>query len=122
DDPVFVHVVSDWQLDRRACVAYSLKATVGRGMRAPASLAGHVELAIFGVKPQTVRTRDELTRHGHDRSLGLTIDLLAQHQEIGADSKRGVEKLTLQRAKATVGDRNLAAARIVQPVRDINER
>ena len=110
------------KLDRLAGVAHALKAAVGRGVGAPAGHPGDIELAVPGIEPAPVDTREKIAGQRDGRPLGLTVDLFAQHQEMRARSKGEMDQLALQRAEPAVGDRHLGTARVVQPARQVDER
>ena len=67
-------------------------------------------------------TREEITGQRHHRALRLAVDLLAQHQEIRPRAEGEVEQLALERAPSAARHPGLAAARVVQPAREIDQR
>ena len=88
---------------------------------APAGHSGDVELAVLGVEAAAVDAGAELTGQGNGCTLGLAVHLLAQDQEMRARAKAEMQKLPCERAESAAGDGHLAAARIVEPARKVNQ-
>ena len=119
---VFVGVEGDRKLDRPARVTHALKAAVGRGIGAPAGHPGDIELAVLGIEPASVSAREKVAGQRDGRSLGLAVDLFAQHEKMRARSIGEMDQLALQRAESAVGDGHLGTAGIIQPARQVHQR
>jgi hypothetical protein len=113
---------ADGELHRVAGVADALEAAVLRGVAAPAVHAAEVELPVARVEPPPVDARPEVAGHRHDRPLRLPLDLVAQQQEVRRRAERRVDHQALHRPPLVARDRELAAARVVQPSGEVDHR
>ena len=96
-------------LDVAAHVTHPLEAAVIDPVDMPAIHPAHIELAIGGAEPAAVDAGPKVARQWHDRSLWLAIDLVAEHEKVGARSKRKMQKLAAKRTPAIARDIGLAA-------------
>ena len=85
---VAVHVEPARQLDRIAGVADALKTAVGDGVGAPAQHAADVKLPGLGVESSAVDAGIEVAGERHDRPLSLSLDFIAEQQEMGRRAER----------------------------------
>ena len=116
-------VEGDRELDGLAGVADPLEAAVERGVGAPAGHPRDVELAVLRVEPAAVDAREELAGQRDDRPLRLAVDLLAEEQEVRPRAEREVDPSGPRAGpKRSLGDEDLAAAGVVQPAREVDER
>src|SRR5438034_6377139 len=99
-----------------------MEAAIVVSIGAPAGHAADVKLAVLGIEPAAMGTREEFAHQRHDRALGLPVYLVAQHQEMAPLTVREVNELSLQRSPAIAGDVDLAAAGIVQAARQVEQR
>src|SRR5205823_8908860 len=79
---VAMHVKPARQLDRLAGVADALETAVGGGVGAPTRHAADVKLPVPGVESSAVDAGAEIADEGHDRSLSLSLDFIAEQQEM----------------------------------------
>ena len=120
-DAVFVGVERRSEAGLGAGVAHALEAAVGGRVRSPARHSRDVELAVLGVEPSAVHAREKFAGQGDDRTLGLAVDFLAKDQEMRARPEAEVQKLPFERPESAVRDGHLAAARIVEPARKVDQ-
>ena len=74
------------------------------------------------MEPPAVDAGAEIADERHDRPLGLSVDLVAEQQEMGRRAERQVDPLPLERPPFVAGDVDLAAAGVVQAARQIRQR